>query len=99
MIEGQTISMGGKEFIVPPLNFKRLKKLKPLLEELSRLDPRSADMSDEALDAAVTVVHSALSRNYPDLEKEQVEELLDMANFPGVMAAVMGQSGLTPTGE
>jgi hypothetical protein len=93
MIEGVAVKMGGETFIVPPLNFKRLRKLKPILEKVKTSAP-GGDMSDEQFDASVDIVHTALARNYPDLERERVEELLDLGNMTKVMAAVMGQSGL-----
>ena len=93
MIEGTEINMGGEAFIVPPLNFKRVKRLKASLETLSRLNPATSDMTDKQLEAAIDVVHTALTRNYPDMERDRVEELLDLRNLPHVMAAIMGQSG------
>ncbi len=97
MIDGTEIKMGGETYTVPPLNFKRLRKLQPLLSKLNTTDARN--MSDGQFDSAVEIVHLALTRNYPDLEREKVEELLDLKNLPFVMAAIMGQSGLVQQGE
>lgn len=94
MIDGTEIKMGGETYIVPPLNFKRLRKIQPLLSKLSTSTPGAADLTDAQFDAAVEIVHVALTRNYPDLERDKVEELLDLRNLPVVMAAIMGQSGL-----
>lgn len=99
MIDGTEIKMGGETYIVPPLNFKRLKKIQPLLAKLSTLTPTAGDVNEEQFDAAVEIVHLALTRNYPDLEREKVEELIDLRNLPFVMAAIMGQSGLVKAGE
>jgi hypothetical protein len=100
MIEGQTVNMGGKEFIVPPLNFKRLKLLKNKLKVLSTADPTTTtSLSEPQLDACISIIHSALTRNYPDLEKDEMESLLDFGNMPVVLAAVMGQSGFVRSGE
>lgn len=91
LIEGTIVSIGGTDYTVPPLNFSRAKKVLPLLLAMNA----SGDALDEAkLDAGTQLVHLALTRNYPELTIEQVEDMLDMRNFPLIVAAVMGASGI-----
>lgn len=96
MIDGVTLRMGGEDWVVPPLNLRQVRKLQPLLETMGGVSPAAGP---EQLGAIVTVVHSALSRNYPDVTEEQVEEMLDLANANETILAVMGISGLVPRGE
>lgn len=92
--EGVSVKMGEEDFIVPPLNFSRLKKLTPLIEELGAMkigEPITAKQAD----AIITVIHSALSRNYPHLTIENVEEMIDLGNVGPIIQAVMGVSGFS----
>lgn len=93
LIDGTEVKMGGKLFIIPALNFKRLKKLKPELSMLTTVDLSGA-MSDTQIEASITIIHTAVTRNYPDVTRDDIEELVDLKNMAHVMAAIMGQSGL-----
>lgn len=88
MIEGATIKLAGTEYVVPPLNLSSIKRLKADL-----LKVNSGEANEDAMDSIARIVHAALVRNYPDMTIEQVEEKLDLQNFPQVLAAVMGNSG------
>jgi hypothetical protein len=96
MIDGITVKMGGKEWVVPPLTLKQLRKLEPKLAGLNQgMSP--TDM--KGLDDVVEILHAALSRNYPELTSDEVEDLVDMGNFLQAIQAVMGISGLKKSGE
>jgi hypothetical protein len=82
--------MGGQDFILAPLNFRQLRVT--LKQEIENL--RSEDI-DVRLGAFEKVIHGSLSRNYPDITLEQVQEMLDMSNIFEVTTAVMRTSGLT----
>lgn len=96
MIEGAKINMGGQEWVVPALSFGQLKRLMPKINTLSAV---GADMDAGQMDAITEVVQAAMSRNYPEMTVERVADMLDMANAGQVVRAVMGQSGLVPSGE
>lgn len=90
MIDGVTIRMGGEDFIVPPLNFKQLKQIRPVLQSLN--DPSISQDDKEA--SIVKCVTMALSRNYPEMTEDRIFELVDIGNSGKVMAAIMGNSGI-----
>ena len=94
MIEGATINMGGKDWIVPPLNLKGVKTLGPKLDAMNAATSRY-----ELLPIIAEIALAALQRNYPDLTADQVEDLIDMGNSQRVVEAVLGQSGLKKAGE
>jgi hypothetical protein len=96
MIEGVKTNMGGIEWVVPPLNIRQIRTLGPKLAELGGL---SAAATAEQLDIIVEVVQRALTRNYPDVTIEQVEEMLDLGNANDIILAIMGLSGLASKGE
>lgn len=91
MIDGVQIRIGGEDYVIPPLNFKQLKALKSKLD--FKTEP-GALISDEQMDAMIEVIHAAMSRNYPQYTKEQVEEMIDLGNMNAVFSAVMNSSGL-----
>lgn len=94
LIEGVKLNLGGREFVAPPLNFKALRKFTPQLAVLSKMgDVPTAEQIDVVLD----IVHTALVRNYPDLNRDDLEELLDLANLAKALEAIMGASGLERT--
>lgn len=95
LIDGVTLKVGRREFIVPPLNLKGVKRaqqLIPLLQDVT---------STEGVDAAIEVVWLALKRNYPDVTLEQLEEDVDLGNLLALTNAVLSVAGFTPkpTGE
>ena len=93
LIDGVMVRIAGQNYLLPPLNLKQIKKYAPVLEGL-RPDLTS-------IDAIVDVVHASMSRNYPDITKEQLEEMLDLGNVKVVLEAVTSASGLVvaPQGE
>lgn len=91
MIDGAKIKMGGVEYIVPALNLKRLRALSPKIDNLQA----GRGTPDEQMDATVEIIHAALSRNYPSLSIETVEDGVDLSNVQSILMAVLGASGLT----
>jgi hypothetical protein len=91
LIDGVEISMGGKKWTVPPLTLKQVKKFQPILEGLGNLDEANALAQSDAL---VEVIHAAIARNYPEVIRDEIDELLDLGNLMPVVQAVMGVSGL-----
>jgi hypothetical protein len=89
--EGVTLKFGEDEFVIPPLNLGQVKRLLPTIEKM-----QNGTDTIEKFNAVVAVAHAALSRNYPDLKLEQVEEMVDLGNLKKIIDAVMGLSGFLP---
>ncbi len=87
--DGIPLKLGGEEYVVPPLSLGQVKRLLPNIEKMQA----GTDTLDK-FSSVVAIAHAALSRNYPELKYEDVEELVDMGNFKTVLDAVMGASGL-----
>jgi hypothetical protein len=94
--DGIAVRMGAREWIVPPLNLRQLKRLAP---KFALLGTVGAGMGDEQIDALVEIAHAALSRNYPALTPEEVAELVDLGNAGVLVKAIVGASGLAAQGE
>ena len=92
MYEGVTVTIGGENYIVPPLNFKQLRAFKPKLARLGK--DQAGDLTEEQMDIMSEVIHAALTRNYPDLTRERIEEMLDLGNIGRIFKAAMNASGL-----
>lgn len=96
-IDGVKLKIGTEEYIVPPLNFKALKKLTNETKIISRkIDgnvPETVEQSSERRDAMISYIHHALLRNYSDIKRDELEDMLDVKNMRVVFAAVMGSSG------
>lgn len=91
LIPGNTVNLGGTQYVVPPLSFKQLRML---LGKISLISTIGGVPTDEQMDAIIDVVLASLSRNYPDATREQVEDMLDLGNAAPVIQAIMGASGL-----
>jgi len=91
LLDGVRLNLGGREYVVPPLNFAALRRLEHDIQTVQGL---SGIPTGEAIDAVVRIAHAAISRNYPDITVEDMAELIDMGNITHVLNAVMGVSGL-----
>jgi hypothetical protein len=94
MIDGPKLTLGGREFVVPPANLKAIR---------AHMASRSADSSpQEKIDANVTFILTTLQRNYPDLTEDFLLDHLDTRNQLAVMAKIQEAAGFTkaePAGE
>ena len=93
--DGERLKLGDREFVVPPLNWRRIRKILPILERMKDITAGGGLIITESmLDDSVTVIYEAVSRNYSEITLEELEELVDLANAPKLIMAVMGLSGL-----
>lgn len=85
-VAGKTIDFPGGALVVPPLSLSSVEALGPVL----------ASYSGTLADVSIVIdsLTHALKRNYPTMTREEVGELVDMANMGEVMEAVMNVSGL-----
>lgn len=85
MIDGKKITLGGREFTVPPAPFVAMRKYKPVFS--GEQAPDFEMMGD--------IVYMALKRNYPELDQAEFEaQCLDVANMRAAFDAVMNTSGM-----
>ncbi len=89
MKEGIEIKIGDDLLIVPSLSLKQVRLSLPKIKTLKMGSFAPADMA-----VCVEIVHAALTRNYPEMTKDQVEDGIDMRNMAKVLNAVMAVSGM-----
>jgi hypothetical protein len=104
LIAGAPLQLGRKVYVCPALNLKQLKMFKPELEILNKgMSSITEGTEDEKTMAYVAcvakVVTAALSRNYPDITEEVVEEGIDLSNIRSSVLSVLGTSGYRLTSE
>jgi len=87
MLEGTVVKLGELDLVVPRVPLKAF-RCHP--EWFAKIDSMSGIMQPDDVTAIVSVVYSAIERNYPDMTIEQVEDLLDIGNVGDMLKVVMG---------
>ena len=78
----------GQPYVIPPLTLRQVRMFQ------DRLQGHGGGIGQESIDLTLDVLHAALSRNYPDITREQLEDVVDVANMVEAFQAVMDVSGL-----
>jgi hypothetical protein len=91
MVDGTVITLGGQDYVCPPLN---LKNCRLLSEELDSLQRVRGILKPEDVDTVCKIALAALQRNYPSMTLEEVEEKIDLGNFSSVILSVLKTSGV-----
>ena len=86
---GIKIVLGGDEYIVPPIAIGALEQLQDRITQYTG-NPMGSGQAGTVIDCA----HAALKRNYPDLTREAVADMIDVGNMAEVFEAVMDVSGV-----
>jgi hypothetical protein len=93
MIPGVAVTMGGREWTIPPLTLGQLRQLMPKIRQLSEV---GTEIGETQISVLVEIVAAALQRNYPQVTADMAEHLLDLGNAGPVLNAVLSGSGLSP---
>lgn len=88
-VNGTPLILNGQEYIVPPLSLGALEQLQ---DKIASVDGTANDIRQ--VSAIIDCAHAALKRNYPEMTREQVADLIDIANMNAVFEAVMNVSGM-----
>lgn len=92
-IDGATVHMGGKDWNIPPLSLKLLRKYQVKLSAFGQIQD-GALPTNEQLETMINLVLDNMNRVYPDLTMDQLEDMMDVSNCKEIFMAVMGVSGL-----
>lgn len=92
---GVKMRIGKGEYIVPALSVRMVKRHQATLAAAAAL--RDRPPSDDEVDAMINVVLDALSRNYSELDRDAMQDEIDMRSLPDLLKAVTAQTGLEPT--
>jgi len=90
--EGTKVKLGGVEYVVPSLSVKQARALWG--DILSMDEGITKENLPDKYAAMLKVIHAALTRNYPDVKLEEIEEHVDVANIRDLVRIVCGRSGV-----
>src|SRR4051812_17617735 len=93
---GEWVAFGDEEYRVPPLAFRALQEL---ADEVAGLQSMGSKPTTEQMTTIEKIVHSALSRNYPEMTLAEVSDMLDVGNYEHVLGAALSIAGFTRTRE
>jgi hypothetical protein len=88
MIKGLTIELGGAEYVVPPMTLGTIEVYEDKLEDLAGM--ANKDVRALILDVGL----ASLNRNYPDMTRDELKEIVDIGNMNDLLDACMDVSGL-----
>lgn len=89
---GEQVKLAGREYIIPSLSVKQARILWPKIRELNK--GITMDSIPDKMAIATEIIHAALSRNYPEITLDEVEDMIDMSNFRRVVGVVTASTGL-----
>lgn len=81
---GTVLAIDGKDWYFAPLSLGALELLLPKLQNFNEQD----------LGTVIDVAHKSLKRNYPEITREEVADMIYMDQLQDVMGAVMSVTGL-----
>lgn len=88
MIKGIPMTLGdGNEYVIPPLTLGALEDFE---DDIASIDIAAGPKAARTI---VDISLRALIRNYPDITRNDVRELIDLANMEEVFVATMDVSG------
>lgn len=91
LLDGVTLRIGRRDYVVPPLNLKGVKRAQVLMPLLAEEESSAA-----TVDAAIEIVQLAVNRNYPEVTREQLEDDIDLGNLMALVEAVLAVAGFSP---
>ncbi|MFI5230065.1 MAG: hypothetical protein ACHQWU_13410 [Gemmatimonadales bacterium] len=91
--KGQAIEVDGVTYIVPPLALGAVQDLLPRIEAIGAPPSSSVGLTKEQVDTMLDVILAAMRRNYPELTRATLEEIVDLGNVKPLFRMVLGLSG------
>lgn len=88
-IPGIPFTLAGREYIIPPIALGPLEQLQKGIGEFTG-NPFDTGQVCMVIDATF----AALKRNYPDITRDQVADMIDVSNMAEVFQSVMDISGI-----
>lgn len=92
--DGETVTLGRQDYVLPPLSLRQVEKFQPRIDAYLK-----GAVGGDTAGLMIDVVHNALSRNYPQMTRDEVGDLLDLKNLQPVFMALLRQSGWAPAAE
>jgi hypothetical protein len=87
-IAGILFDFGDRQLVIPPIKLTDLQQLQ------DRLAAVKGGIDGESVTTVIDATHASLKRNYPEMTRDEVADLLDVGNMMDVFTSVMDVSGL-----
>lgn len=97
--QGKSVKIGDKDYVLPSLSVKQAKALWPQILDLDKIGGSVEEVKaamPQKFDDMLKIIHAAMSRNYPDVTIEQLEEDVSIHQVKQLLLIVSGQSGFEP---
>jgi hypothetical protein len=91
LLSGVKVSMGGRDYTLPPLTLGSLKRIGNKINALSTID---SVPNEEQTEAIASIVLASVNRNYPEITQDELLEMIDLGNLKEIFEAVLGVSGI-----
>ena len=88
-VKGIELTFGDRKLVVPPIALGALEQLQQRISQFTG-DVRDAGQIATVIDAAF----ASLKRNYPEITREEVGDMVDVGNMAEVFESVMDVSGM-----
>ena len=88
--EGVEIAFSDKKRVIYPVSLRRLRKLNKVLKTMNQ---ESTEIGDEDIDNMITAAIVALGEEFDvdsEVDREKVEEIVDIKTFNILISAAMG---------
>jgi hypothetical protein len=91
MVKGVSLELGdGNAYVLPPLTLGALE----ILQDKLNTNYSGGALDPEYIKTVIDAAHLALRRNYPDITRDQVKEIIGLENMEVVFKAVLDVSGM-----
>lgn len=84
---GTPVQIGRRTLVVPPLAIGPYRRLAPHLDAISK-DPTN----EEHIEAILAAAHLVITRNHPELTREDFDESVTVESLPRIVKAMLGQT-------
>ena len=91
MIPGAILTFGGTEWTIPPINLRIDFAFKEQIKTVCK--PEGEVEFVDYVDAAAAILFALMLRNYPDLTRDQFNDLIDLPMVKPLMAGLLHLSG------
>jgi len=92
MIPGTTITLGGKKYLLPPMNVEAMELHGDFITAC--VNGKAAEGQDMGgLVIIADLIYLSLARNYPDITRAEVKRHVDLGNMQALLASVFKTSG------
>src|SRR5258708_2927764 len=90
MIPGKEVTIGDRTFVMPPLTLGMLELYQDRIDAFQSGEA----VTSKSWTTVIDVVHGALKRNYPELDRTVITENMEMRHIADIFAALMNVSGV-----